>query len=305
MWEIGHQRAVCLALDALHRAGLQPLVMKGTALAYSLYPVASARARSDTDIFVQDDRSFTARAALEAAGFTWVPTTGGSQATFVSEVGGVRHAIDVHWQFNNSRLLANLFPHADLRARATALASLGPGANSVSPIDALLIACTHRLTHEHNPYYSDGTPHFSADRLIWLFDIHLLAGALAAPEWRELERLATDRGLRAVCADGLSAARNRFGTDAASGTFMDLDGARANEAPALYFAAGPIRQWFMDWSACDGPVQKARYVRELVFPSREYMRSRFGARPQWSLPFWYVRRLLAGAVRRVARLTKS
>jgi hypothetical protein len=267
--------------------------------------VASARARGDTDIFIEDDHGLGARAALEAAGFSWVPSTGGSQATFVNEVGGVRHAIDVHWRFNNSRLLASLFPHADLRARAIGLPTLGPSANAVSPIDALLIACTHRLTHEHNAYYSDGTPHFSPDRMIWLFDIHLLAGVLEASEWRELERLATDRGLRAVCADGLSAARVRFGTAAASNRVMNVDGAQANEAPARYFAAGPIRQWFMDWGACDGPAQKARYVRDLVFPSREYMRSRLGARPQWSLPFWYLRRVLTGAFRRLARPTKS
>jgi hypothetical protein len=61
----------------------------------------------------------------------------------------------------------------------------------------------------------------------------------------------------------------------------------------------------MDLGASGDSFAKASYLRELVFPSREYMRARFGARRRWTLPLWYIRRSLVGAARRLARVVKS
>ena len=59
----------------------------------------------------------------------------------------------------------------------------------------------HRVAH-----------HNDADDLIWLYDIHLLAGRLSADGWRELTALARWTQVTAVCAAGLEAAADAFGT---------------------------------------------------------------------------------------------
>ena len=68
-------------------------------------------------------------------------------------------------------------------------------------MDALAIACIHRVAH-----------HGDEQRLIWLYDIHLLAGALTAAEAEDFLSLAAAKRIRAVCARGCSLAHARFGT---------------------------------------------------------------------------------------------
>ncbi|MGW8269750.1 MAG: nucleotidyltransferase family protein, partial [Burkholderiales bacterium] len=53
MWELAHKAELRAAVSALSTAGVTVLVMKGTALAYSLYPVPSIRSRGDTDLLVR------------------------------------------------------------------------------------------------------------------------------------------------------------------------------------------------------------------------------------------------------------
>ena len=52
MWELRHQQVVVEMLAALARIGIEPVLFKGTALAYSLYPDPALRTRGDTDFFV-------------------------------------------------------------------------------------------------------------------------------------------------------------------------------------------------------------------------------------------------------------
>src|SRR4051794_36157600 len=54
VWEMRHQQLLAKTLAALHRAGIDPVLIKGTALAYSLYPNPVLRSRGDTDLIIAD-----------------------------------------------------------------------------------------------------------------------------------------------------------------------------------------------------------------------------------------------------------
>lgn len=305
MWELSHQHALGSLLKVLHEAGVTPVLIKGTALAYSLYGNPALRTRGDTDLLIPPASHARVHDLLLAEGYETQPAVEGEfisyQAAYVlrSRDGG-EHTLDVHWKINNSELLSHLFTHAELLQNAQPLPALCAHAMGTSPVHALLIACMHRSTHKQNPYYIDGEPHHDADRLIWLFDIHLLAQHLSRAQWAKFVELALQKGLAAVCVEGMQHASARFHTPSPPDVARALAQA-TGEAPFRYLAAGHFRQRWMDFIALGDWGRRLRFVRELFFPAPGYMRAKYRlARWRW-LPWLYLRRASGGLVKSILR----
>ena len=214
---------------------------------------------------------------------------------------GSAHEIDLHWRICNGQVLARIFSHAELRARAVPAPRLCGSAWVTSRPDAILIACMHRITHRYAPYWVEGVAHFSPDRLIWFYDLHLLAQGLTSEEQELLVRLAHEKGLAEICQDGLTRATNILKTDLPEGFLDALSPGNCREIPRIYLDAGWIRSEFLNFKATPGIGPKLRFVRGRLFPPSDYMRARFAkVRPNW-LPWLYVRRALKGAARRLLR----
>jgi hypothetical protein len=299
MWELRHQQLLRAALGRLHAAGIEPVLLKGTPLAYSLYPDPALRRRGDTDLIVAPPQRDPAIAILQELGWTREPGVTGDyisyQCTLSRRTPDGVHAIDLHWRINNAQLLAPLFTYADLRSRARPLPSLAPNAWAPDDVDSLLIACMHRATHRHNPYHVDGHAHHDPDRLIWLCDIDLLARRLPPAEWRDLLDRARAKQLRRVTLEGLRRAQSVFGTPLDEPTVQAL-GAPGHEPPADYLEAGRGRQFWMDLRALPAGA-RLHYLKELAFPPAGYMRERFGA-SRGGLPWLYLRRAAQGMLKR-------
>ena len=302
MWELRHQQVVAEMLAALAQIGVEPVLFKGTALAYSLFPGPALRTRGDTDLFVPPRDKARTLDALAGLGFARVLELGeltSYQACLTREVpGGGEHTLDLHWKINNSELLSRLFDYGELRRAAVPLPALSTHALGAGPVHALLIACMHRARHKQAPYYVDGVVHYSGDRLIWLYDIHLLAQALSPKQWAEFLALAGQKGLRAVCLEGIEQTQRCFATTVPD----DAMEALAQPGPAgradAYLNARHLRRRWLDLCAHDGLAGKLRFARELAFPAAEYMRERFPyARPGW-LPWLYVLRAIGGLRKR-------
>lgn len=306
MWELRHQQVVAEMLAALARIGIQPVLFKGTALAYSLYSSPALRTRGDTDLIIPLHERARVMDALTSLGFVRVLELGelmSYQACLTREVaGGGEHTLDLHWKINNSELLSRLFEYDELRRAALPLPALSPDTLAAGPVHALLIACMHRVGHKQSPYFVDGVAHFSGDRLIWLYDIHLLALALTPPQWDELLTLAERKGLRAVCLEGIRQAQVCFATPIPAEVLAALARPSPVEPAAKYLSANHLRRRWLDLCALDGLPSKLRFVRELVFPPAAYMRARLPhARPDW-LPWLYLLRAIGGLRKRVDRL---
>jgi hypothetical protein len=209
------------------------------------------------------------------------------------------HSIDLHWRINNSELLSRLFSYDELLKHVIPLSKLCPDALGLSPVYALLLASMHRATHKQNPYYVDGVAYYSADRLIWLYDVHLLAESLSSAQWHDVVRLAREKGLCATCLDGIERARARFHTRCPDFVLAGLAGSGAKERAATYLNASKLRQQWMDFRALDGFASQLRFLRELFFPPVAYMRTKYPqAQPGW-LPVFYARRAFDGLLRRI------
>ncbi len=69
MWEAHHRQILARALAALAGRGLEPVLLKGTALAYACYPDPALRTRSDTDLLIPIEARGAADAVLRELGF--------------------------------------------------------------------------------------------------------------------------------------------------------------------------------------------------------------------------------------------
>lgn len=280
-------------LAALNEAGIVPLLFKGTALAYTHYQDSALRPRVDTDVLIDTHEIQSAGATLERVGYRRLPFTSGDLVMYQAPYSrtdrrGVRHTIDVHWRISNPQVFASVLTMEELRMRAITIPALGSAAQAVGSAHALALACIHRVAH-----------HGGEERLIWIYDIHLVAERLAATEQEELVNLVQTKQLTAVCADGLALAEQRFLGRGAASLLARLgpQSAPTRERSEI-FVTGKMRKvdvLVSDLKALKGWRPKMKLLREHVLPPASYMREAYGISNSALLPFFYVWRIVRGA----------
>jgi hypothetical protein len=289
-------RAIDLAevLGALAARGIEVLIMKGTALAYDLYPTPELRPRSDTDLLIARNDLPAVRATMLALGFEELPSSGDEhgvrQAVFTRAPGMV---YDVHWAATNVPAFEAVLRFEELRTRALALPLLGPHARGFSHVDALLMACIHRVAHHHD-----------SDRLIWLADIDLLRERMSRHEHERFWRLASQGRVAGVCVRSIEVADawlSRTPHDLA-GEWLSPDELTRDE-PSRAFLDRDITHGGVMAASLRALPWRSRVERlwQVAFPPPAFMRQQFGARHALTLPWWYFYR----GVRGVARLFRK
>jgi len=293
--DLPREQALRDALAALAGAGTPVLLMKGTPLAYSHYPSPWLRPRCDSDLLLPD-RAQAERAWGRLRGLGYQRPRGVSgelastQYSCALPVKGGGFVLDIHWRLNNHQRFARAFGFEELARAAVAVPALGPPARALGPSHALLLAALHRIGHA-----AEG----GADRLIWIYDLHLLARGLAADQWDELVALAADRGLAKVTLDGLRRSSALFGTALPAGPMEGLQAAAAGEAISLAAFYGRWRLELENWRALGGLRERAGFLREHLFPSADYLLHRYGRRSRLWLPWLYLHRTLRGVWKRL------
>ncbi len=264
------RREVAAVLEALAAAGVRPVLFKGTALAYGVYAAPALRPRSDTDLVISADERDAVRLALASRGYqasNYCEPVFSQFELARTDALGVVHAFDFHWKVSTQSAFADLLSYQELSAEAVAVPALGAHARAAGPVHALLLACVHPAMHHRN-----------AERLIWLYDIHLLAARLSSADSERLAELAVRKGVATICAHELGRARARFGTALPDPVMRALAASRAPEPSASYLA--PERRWADElWSNLGGLprwTDRVRLLREIAFPAPTYMLRVYG-----------------------------
>jgi hypothetical protein len=291
--ELVRAREITCVLDALAARQVFPIILKGAALAYSVYGSPLIRPHVDTDLLIARDQIAIVRDVLEGRHYFEPPLTDG-ELVFCQfhmakiDAFGTGHVFDVHWKISTQTLFADLLTYDELLGGRVAVPALGAHARTASAIHALLLACIHPVMHHRN-----------ADRLIWFCDIDLLVRRLADEELRCFAQLAISKQVAAICARQLSIASERFHTPVPSHVIDTLTRASAGEPTAVYLR--PQRRWHQElfWNIRNHRrwIDRLRLIREVFFPNAQYMLHayRLGSRGTVLLPALYVHRCVYGA----------
>jgi hypothetical protein len=281
-------------LAALGESGVDALVLKGTALAYTHYAKAYLRPRADTDLFIRErDRSFVTK-VLEGLGYQRANSVSRdavhTQWMFKRKEGPLVHVIDLHWAISNPQLFRGMLSFDELFAEATPVAPLGPCARGPATVHALLLACIHRVAH-----------HDDSPNPLWLYDIKLLAEGLSPSEWDRFWELAARKQIGRLCADGLAQAARHVGCSVPRAA-LELPQTVATceaEASAAYLGGvgTGLRGLLLDLKNAVDMEAKFRLLAGHAFPAPNYMRRVYGTTGRISLAAAYVRRATRGIVR--------
>ena len=299
MWELRHQEVLSKLLTCLAESDIAALLLKGTAVAYDLYPSPSSRSRGDTDLLIAPAALVETRAILRTLGFSRDPLFDEAVADIYSQeiwslssVGSFEHHIDLHWKLINSTALQHVLSYAECLANPLTLPRLCPEARTMDRVRSLIHTCVHRAMHFTAPYFTDGVAFYGGDRLIWAKDIDLLANALSEAEWRSFCALAREKGVSAVCLEGLNISERFLCTDIPDFVREHLSG--EPHAPAseyLLRSRRGARAW-RNLRAIQGLRRKFAYARARSLPSAAFMRRKYPDMAKIPLPILYARRVL-------------
>ncbi len=291
--ELVRAHEIAQILEALAECQVFPILLKGAALAYTVYPSPPMRPRIDTDLLIPRDHIATARDVLSRRGYVEPAMSDGEllfgQLPMVRiDAFDVEHVFDIHWKISSQTLFANVLTYDELWADAIAVRSLGAHARAASGPHALLLACIHPVMHHRN-----------TDRPIWFYDIDLLARHLSVEELRWFARLAVNKEMSSFCARQLLMASQRFETPVPDDVMQVLASSRAEPA-AVYLRP---HRWHHElvWNVRNLQRwgDRLRLLREVFFPSAKYMLDSYhlGSGGLLLLPALYVHRCAHGAFR--------
>jgi len=287
-------------VNALAERGVRSMLLKGAALAYTLYADPALRPRGDIDLLVSPTDRARAADALTAIGYQPISEGGGetsfTQAHFrVTDRFGLAHTVDLHWRIANPVAFRDMVTFEELDARAEPVPSVSAHARTLGRPDALFLACVHRVAH-----------HLDSDVLVWIYDIHLLMKTLSAQELATFEAIAIHAGASSVCAMGLAASMRYFGTPVPDATLEHLQTAAKNaDEPSAAFLAPDLRLVDLlerDLAALPGWRARVRLLKEHLFPSGSYMRQAYAPGSPAPLPWLYISRIVRGAPKWLRRI---
>jgi hypothetical protein len=281
-------------LAGLAARGIGVVIIKGTGLAYDLYEAPELRPRGDTDLLIAESDADALRRLMRDLGYESQLTSGDTLAVRQQSFVRGGHVYDVHWDVSNSPVVRDALPFDEVLSRAIAVPRIAPNALAPSHVDALLLACIHRVAHHHDN-----------ERLIWLYDIHLLREAMTPDEHARFWRLAAERRVVAICERSIELADGWFTTsphDRAADWLTDDEQTR--DEPSAAFLDRNRR----GASVLRGDLQalgwrsRLRRLRELALPPAAFMRQSFPSAPAVALPALYVWRGARGVVRLLRRV---
>jgi hypothetical protein len=248
-------------LDLLAEHQVPVLLLKGTPVAHLCYEESYQRPRCDTDLYISEEDTRKTAALLADLGYQ---VSGlGSRKHSSKQFGATAVALqkahaqfDIHWKLSNRVMFRATLPFEDCYQNRQAVTALGTNAYALAPVDLLLHACIHRIAHGRNT---------ERDRLIWLYDIHLLVEAMDEMELEGFKDKAVERLVGVLCADAIEVAQELFGTRLPEDYLMGLTENEKNEPTAKLIHSSKLRWAWEDMWSLKGIKKKVSFAKELLF----------------------------------------
>lgn len=276
----------------LDKAGVRTLVMKGSALSTSIYPRLGLRPRGDTDILIPASENIQVVKTMWQLGYLLSPVTSGdavNSARIFSKAGPPRSTFvfDVHVELSSYKhRFSDEMQFEKLWASSIEIGS--SAVRTISRHDALLLACFHRAVHFSH----------TGERLIWLYDVHLLIQSMETAEIDFVVSSAERLHIRSLLLDALRQSRYWFGTKVDLHRFdsgLSKEDIELSEVLLCSHKNRGIRlKTLHEVSHLGSWRDKFYYLGHRAFPPVEYMLDLYDTNRKWTLPFLYLRRFLKG-----------
>lgn len=276
-------------LAACREQGVQPLVIKGAALAQTHYPSPELRARCDADIFIDMGDIDCIQTVMQAQGYTISGSIYKSHQFTCNRVTAksLSMTFDVHWRISNSPLFARSLSYQEALDQSIEIDT--DSNRGLSPVHALLLACMHRAGNVvHDP-----------DRLIWLYDIYLLVTKMRPEEQLKFARLALENGVQDVCLEGITKSGKYFDAKLSheamtllSDNSYSVTGATSLKNSYLGLVLDDLKK-LKSW--------RARYglIHELLLPSSDELLRKYNKESSLWVPWLYIWYLSNGLLQRL------
>ncbi|HEA70060.1 MAG TPA: hypothetical protein ENI07_25095 [Desulfobacterales bacterium] len=280
-------------LSAFTDKGIRVLVMKGPAIGKMVYPDPALRPASDLDLLVLPDQVTRSRTILGDLGYQClgkrfeVSRDFYNDEIFVNQKNQKHNRqVELHWDLHRFSGIERDGGVADLVDRAAEVNAELFAFEALDPIDALI----HRAVSNA---FDKGT-HM---RMIWVYDVKLLAEHLATPDdWRALQERSVAWRARLAVEHSLNMAQAWAGLELPDGfeefstwpepteTEVKAWSKITEKQPGLSGLLG------LHMDNASSRLDKIRYYFHLLFPSPNYIRSSYPPAKEWLLPISYVRR---------------
>ena len=264
------------------------VVLKGAALAATLYPSIGLRPMGDVDLLVPRGRLDQAVAAVRALGYARkVPERRPGLARLVTyevNLDGGEHIhlhVELHWSLIGGEE-SRYRPRIDWFWEQVETADL-PGVQALvlRPIAHLLYSAAH-LALFHGEAHSP---------LRWFYDIHLLVTQEGHRiDWNELILRAQEFRWAPALRAALAGTAARFATPLPAGLLESLiKGVDSKDQALIQRKTRPQTLWerTRDKLACLSWRARLHLLLAIAIPSPSYVRCRYKPRPAWLWPLCY------------------
>lgn len=280
-------------INLLNRENIKIVLLKGAALAISHYPEPYLRTRCDTDIYIDAGDIERVISIFKKSGYFFSNLQLKShQFNCTKKVSGnLVISFDIHWRLSNAPRYSRLFSHQEIERSLRKIGDIGE-IFAFNTVDSLLLACMHLA----------GNPEHNDKRLIWLYDIHLIVQSMTQDQCDEFVEKAVTKGINEVCRRYLLLAKEYFYSDISAEMLLQLDRESKNRIFRERVLSSYLFLIISDIIILPTFGLKISLLKELMFPSPEELKIKYGPDKSRYTALLYIRYYLEGIAKRVFRL---
>jgi len=193
-------QAVQMIVQPLERVGIEPLIVKGAALA-GRYPSPELRPMDDIDAIIPRDQRQAAVRSLEAAGWAAHTRKGVSYDTMLLHPDLPDLPLELHHGIHSWRERSNRIKTTDLWQRRVPVESFGTPVAGLPLEEELVYVAAHA-----------GKPYHVFERMLWFVDVAVIVSSAKRIDWDRVMAYARDTACQTVVAVALHHAQ-RLGAD--------------------------------------------------------------------------------------------
>ncbi len=284
-------------IEGFQEEGVRVLVLRGPALAFSLYPDPAMRPSCDLDLLVLPEQVVQARGILESLGYKClgkrfeVARDFFREECFVHQKNpGNKFPVDlhwVHWELHPFFKGSEEVDIQDLFQRACKIETPTLAFETLHPVDYLIHSAIHLIMIHKNEM-----------RLSWIYDTALLAQRLQVPDdWETLQERCVAWTARLPLEHCLKMAQAWAGLELPDGFDDFSTWPRPTEDESAVWADTMRHHWVTillkrSLSSRSLLLKRIPSLLGLLFPHPDIVRFCYPTSSNWLLPISYVRRWL-------------